>query len=90
LIVGGAWIGFAAYTWLLRVAPTTLVSTYAYVNPLIAIFIGNLLAAEPLTARILVATAIIVASVALITMTQSRRRKKAQVVPAPVHAAGDD
>jgi hypothetical protein len=38
----------------------------------------------------LVATAIIVASVALITMTQSRRRKKAQVVPAPVHAAGDD
>jgi len=40
LIVFGALIGFAAYTWLLRVAPTPLVSTYAYVNPLIAIFLG--------------------------------------------------
>lgn len=89
LIVGGAWIGFAAYTWLLRVAPTTLVSTYAYVNPLIAIFLGNLLASEPLTPRILIATAIIVTSVALITMTQGRRRKP---TPAelPVYSSGDD
>lgn len=89
LIVGGAWIGFAAYTWLLRVAPTTLVSTYAYVNPLIAIFLGNLLAAEPLTPRILIATAIIVTSVALITMTQGRRRR-AKVVELPVYSSGDD
>lgn len=89
LIVGGAWIGFAAYTWLLRVAPTTLVSTYAYVNPLIAIFLGNLLASEPLTPRILIATAIILTSVALITMTQARRRKT-RVVDLPVYSSGDD
>ncbi len=89
LIVFGAWVGFAAYTWLLRVAPTTLVSTYAYVNPLIAIFMGNLLASEPLTPRILIATSIIVTSVALITMTQSRRNK-VKVVKTPVYSSGDD
>ena len=69
LIVMGSWVGFAAYTWLLRVAPTTLVSTYAYVNPLVAIVIGNWLASEPVTPRILVAAAIIIGSVALITLT---------------------
>jgi drug/metabolite transporter (DMT)-like permease len=71
LIVFGAMIGFSAYLWLLRVAPTPLVSTYAYVNPLIAIFMGNLLADEPLTARILVSALIIVSSVALINTGRS-------------------
>jgi drug/metabolite transporter (DMT)-like permease len=69
LIVIGSWVGFAAYTWLLRVAPTTLVSTYAYVNPLVAIVVGSWLAAEPVTPRILLAAAIIIGSVALITLT---------------------
>jgi len=45
-------IGFAAYTWLLRVAPTPLVSTYAYVNPIVAILLGHLMAGEFLTPRI--------------------------------------
>lgn len=89
LIVFGAWVGFASYTWLLRVAPTTLVSTYAYVNPLIAIFVGNLLASEPLTLRVLIAAAIIVTSVALITVTQSRRNN-GRVGEATVYSAGDD
>jgi drug/metabolite transporter (DMT)-like permease len=75
LIVFGALVGFVAYTWLLRVAPTTLVSTYAYVNPLIAIFMGNLLAAEPLTPRVLIAAVTILGSVALITLTQPVRPK---------------
>lgn len=70
LIVFGAWVGFASYTWLLRVAPTMLVSTYAYVNPLVAIFLGALLAGEDLTPRVLLAAAIIIGSVVLITMTQ--------------------
>lgn len=70
LIVIGAWVGFASYTWLLRVAPTMLVSTYAYVNPLVAIFLGSLLAGEELTPRVLVAATIIIGSVVLITMTQ--------------------
>ena len=76
LIVFGALVGFAAYTWLLRVAPTPLVSTYAYVNPLIAIFMGNLLAQEPLTVRILVAALIIVSSVALINTARAAPVKK--------------
>lgn len=70
LVVFGAWVGFGAYTWLLRVAPTPLVSTYAYVNPLIAIFIGYLLAQEPLTPRILFATLIIVGAVGLINLAR--------------------
>ena len=66
LIIFGAWVGFACYTWLLRVAPTMLVSTYAYVNPLVAIFLGSLLAGEELTPRVLLATGIIIGSVVLI------------------------
>jgi drug/metabolite transporter (DMT)-like permease len=76
LIVFGAWVGFAAYTWLLRVAPTPLVSTYAYVNPLVAIIMGNLLAAEPLTPRVLLAATVIVSSVAIITIRKPARRKQ--------------
>jgi drug/metabolite transporter (DMT)-like permease len=88
LITFGALAGFAAYTWLLRVAPTPLVSTYAYVNPLIAIFMGNLLAQEPLTGRILVAALIIVSAVALINTARAVPAKKPLVAVAP--SAGDD
>ena len=67
LVVFGSWIAFTAYTWLLRVAPTPLVSTYAYVNPLVAILLGHLLDGDPLTIRTLLAAAVIVGSVALTT-----------------------
>jgi len=70
LILCGSLVGFTAYTWLLRNAPTPLVSTYAYVNPLVAIFLGNLLASEPLTPRVLAAAAIILGAVVIITLTQ--------------------
>ena len=69
LTVFGSLIGFTTYTWLLRVAPTPLVSTYAYVNPLVAILLGHFMGGELLTARILVAAAVIVGAVALITAT---------------------
>ena len=71
LVVFGSWVGFSAYTWLLRVAPTPLVSTYAYVNPLVAILLGHLLADELLTPHTLIATALIIGSVALTTTTRS-------------------
>jgi drug/metabolite transporter (DMT)-like permease len=70
LIVFGSWVGFVSYIWLLRVAPTMLVSTYAYVNPLVAILLGSLFAGEVLTPRILLATIAILGSVAVITYTQ--------------------
>lgn len=74
LVVIGAWVGFVSYTWLLRVASTSLVSTYAYVNPLIAIFAGYFLAQESLTLRILVAALVIVGAVALITLARGAHR----------------
>jgi drug/metabolite transporter (DMT)-like permease len=66
LVVFGSLVGFVAYTWLLRNAPTPLVSTYAFVNPLVAIFIGSLFADELLTPRILASALIVVSSVVLI------------------------
>jgi drug/metabolite transporter (DMT)-like permease len=70
LIVFGALVGFSAYTWLLRVAPTSLVSTYAYVNPLVALVLGVLLGNEAIGPRTLLAAAVILGSVALITVNK--------------------
>jgi drug/metabolite transporter (DMT)-like permease len=60
--------GFVAYVWLLRVAPTPLVATYAYVNPLVAVVLGYFLAHEPITLRTLAAGLLIIGSVALVSM----------------------
>jgi drug/metabolite transporter (DMT)-like permease len=67
LVIFGALIAFTAYVWLLRVAPPVLVSTYAYVNPLVAVFLGWALAGEPITRGTLIAAAVILAGVALIS-----------------------
>ena len=75
LVVFGAWVGFSAYTWLLRVAPTPLVSTYSYVNPFVAVSLGYLLGGEELSPRMLLATGIIVGAVALITALRPRTPK---------------
>jgi drug/metabolite transporter (DMT)-like permease len=73
LIVFGSWVGFSAYTWLLRVVKPALSSTYAYVNPVVAVFLGWALAGEALTVQTLLAAAIIVAAVVIITTQQSRK-----------------
>jgi drug/metabolite transporter (DMT)-like permease len=91
LIFFGSLVGFASYTWLLRVAPTALVSTYAYVNPLVAILLGNLLAQEPITPRVLIATAVILSAVAVITLNQPARNKpKPALEKVVVPSCGDD
>jgi drug/metabolite transporter (DMT)-like permease len=72
LIVAGSLIGFSAYVWLLRSAPLSLVSTYAYVNPVVAFILGALFLSEALTARTLVAGAIILTAVALIVVARNR------------------
>jgi len=64
----GLLVAFTAYSWLLRNVTTALAATYAYVNPVVAVGLGWLIAREPLTLRMLVAAAVIVGSVALITM----------------------
>lgn len=66
LIVIGSWIGFTAYLWLLRVARTSLVATYAYVTPVGAVLLGWLLLDERLTATAVAAGALIIVAVALI------------------------
>ena len=66
LIVFGSWIGFTSYLWLLRVARTSLVATYAYVTPVGAVIVGRVLLDEALSTTALVAGALIVAAVALI------------------------
>ena len=66
LIVLGSWVGFAAYMWLLRNAPTPLVSTYAYVNPVVAVFLGWAILSETVTWPVGLAALLIVGAVALI------------------------
>src|SRR5437773_7302088 len=61
LIVCGSWIGYTAYIWLLGHVPTSKVSTYAYVNPVVAVFLGWLILHEPITPYILAGSAIVVA-----------------------------
>jgi drug/metabolite transporter (DMT)-like permease len=72
LIVFGSLIGFSAYVWLLRSTPLSLVSTYAYVNPIVAVILGAIIAGEVLTPRILIAGSIILAAVALIVVARNR------------------
>ena len=67
LMVFGSLIGYTIYVWLLRVADPSRVSTYAFVNPVIAVFLGWALADETVTLRMLVAAAVIIAAVVLIT-----------------------
>ena len=67
LVVAGAIVGYAAYIWLLTVVPPSRVGTYAYVNPVVALFLGWALADEPLNSRSVLAAAIILASVVVIT-----------------------
>ena len=68
LIVLGSIVAFSAYIWLLRVSTPTRVSTYAYVNPVIAVILGWAFAGEALTPRMAIAAAVIVSGVALITL----------------------
>jgi drug/metabolite transporter (DMT)-like permease len=67
LVVFGSWVGYTAYIWLLKHVPTPKVATYAYVNPVVAVFLGWLLHSERLDSFMLGGTLIIVVGVALVT-----------------------
>jgi drug/metabolite transporter (DMT)-like permease len=85
LVVFGSWLAFSAYTWLLQVAQTSVVSTYAYVNPVVAVFLGWAVLSEPLSVRTIAAGAIILGAVALI-VTPARARPSPVPAAAPVRA----
>jgi drug/metabolite transporter (DMT)-like permease len=69
LIVAGSLLGFTAYVWLLARMPATQVASHAYVNPLVAVALGYFVAGEPLTMRMILASALVLASVLLILKT---------------------
>jgi drug/metabolite transporter (DMT)-like permease len=73
LVLIGSLIAFTAYIWLLQNAPVSKVATYAYVNPVIAIFLGWLILDETITEITMIGAAVIVASVAVVVRTESRR-----------------
>jgi len=72
LMLFGSIVAFSAYIWLLRVSTPARVSTYAYVNPVIAVLLGWALAGEALTTRMIIAATVIVSGVALITLAPKR------------------
>ena len=83
LVVVGSLIAYSAFAWLIRVAPTSLVGTYAYVNPVIAVLLGTAFLGESLTPRVLVGGGIVVAAVAVIvTGTQIVLRRSPATAPA--------
>ena len=79
LIIFGSLIGFTAYSWLLKNARPSMVATYAYVNPVIAVLLGWLIAGESMTGQMLIGAGIVVGSVVLIT-SQNSEDKEAESI----------
>jgi drug/metabolite transporter (DMT)-like permease len=94
LIVMGSLVGFTTFVWLMKHSSPTRVSTYAYVNPVVAVFLGWLVLHETVSPRIFVAAAIIIAGVVLITVAKGRKPAvksapmAAGVAPEPLKRAG--
>ena len=93
LVTCGSWIGFTAYIWLLEHVPTPKVATYAYVNPVVAVYLGWLLLSEKVDAFMLAGTVVIIAAVALVNLSKLRRLKSGVEAGQPglsaVEPAGD-
>jgi len=78
----GSLVGFSTFVWLMKHSTPARVATYAYVNPIVAVFLGWLVLREPITSRTLIASAVIVTAVAVITV-QKTRMAPALSAPAP-------
>jgi drug/metabolite transporter (DMT)-like permease len=81
LIAAGSLVGFSTFVWLMRNSTPARVSTFAYVNPVVAVFLGWWLLNEPVNSRTLVASVIIVAAVAIITAQKSRPAQPQPATP---------
>ncbi len=82
LLLIGSLVGYSTFAWLLSVAPLPRVATYAYVNPVVAVFLGALVLGEPLSPRTLVATVVIVVAVVLIVTARGRAQLRTAAVAA--------
>jgi drug/metabolite transporter (DMT)-like permease len=87
LVVCGSWIGYTAYIWLIEHVPTSKVSTYAYVNPVVAVFLGWLVLHEKVDRFIVMGSAIVVFSVILVTSAKVKEKTVVEDLPT-VEAAG--
>lgn len=76
LIVFGAIVAYTAFVWLIRNAPPTVASTYSYVNPMVAVFLGWALADEAISSRIVLAALVIVGGVALVTFAARKEKNE--------------
>lgn len=85
LIVMGSIVGFTSYVWLIQHESPTKVGTYAYVNPVVAVLIGYLLGGEVLGLRTILGTALVLASVLLITLGKTTRSKAATQRPQKIN-----
>lgn len=83
LVTFGSIVAFSAYSWLLTVRPSAMVSTYAFVNPIVAVVLGAVFLAEPVGPRTLGAAALIVTAVALVVYAKARATKSAEPSLAP-------
>jgi drug/metabolite transporter (DMT)-like permease len=81
LVVCGSWIGYTAYIWLLEHVPTSKVSTYAYVNPVVAVFLGWLVLHERVDRFIAMGSMIVVLSVILVTSAKVEEKGAADELP---------
>lgn len=89
LVVFGSVVAFTAYSWLLRVAPVSKVSTYAYVNPVVAVALGAVFVGETLSASSFAGGALTLVAVAIVVAEEGRRRSRQQLMvaaDAPVEA----
>ena len=83
LVVAGSLVAFTAYVWLLQNAPISKVATYAYVNPVIALFLGWIILSEQITTSMLGGAGLIVASVAFIVSREATARRAEAPEPKP-------
>jgi drug/metabolite transporter (DMT)-like permease len=94
LVIFGSWLGYSAYIYLLEHVPTPKVATYAYVNPIVAVFLGWIILREHVDIFMLLGTAIIIASVALVNTSQLKHAPvdmpvSDETCPKTVNVAGD-
>ena len=89
LIVFGSMLAYSAYAWLLRNAPLSLVGTYAYVNPVVAVGLGTIFLHEPISVRTIIASAVILVAVAIIVTTRGRLAGTSASDEAGAPATGD-
>ncbi|MBZ5522027.1 MAG: EamA family transporter [Acidobacteriia bacterium] len=94
LVICGSWIGYSAYNWLLEHVPTAKVATYAYVNPVVALYLGWFFLNEKIDGFMLTGTVVIIAAVAIVNASRLKSvRKEEAPLSEPslplVEAAGD-